>query len=350
MESVEDHFEVAHKNNLHTSSIYEFSISSTEEMIFDKLFIIGKLQVMVNAVYDPSTGKLNLSAVQLGTSDSTNQFRLYSENDMKYSFICCVNIGNWEEASDEFLCSLDISKYNSDTLSLVLELIKNDQLSYLIKYDSFECSFCHKLLRPPIHICSTKLHLRGMCCSKYNRCPFCCSMFETIPFFDTFLQYLNHSCEHDKCNVVLPYNLIKLHENNCKLCIFKCLFNDCDSQDYYSVIRKHLREEHEKSLFLCTLGQIACNEEKCFDNFGNLFFVSIESDHSFIHYSFQLIGPSGEEHLYGGKLELADNSRSEVSTFVFECGQRGRIQWKLILSALKRIEDISMYFEIFLKK
>nr|XP_023015294.1 E3 ubiquitin-protein ligase Siah1-like [Leptinotarsa decemlineata]XP_023015295.1 E3 ubiquitin-protein ligase Siah1-like [Leptinotarsa decemlineata] len=123
--------------------------------------------------------------------------------------------------------------------------------------EELQCPVCDCYMSPPIFICSKGHSICGECFKKVRICPKCrCSKHNTARNYSLEAIYakLNIPCKYTEsgCDVVLPGECIKKHQNVCKYIEIFCPFRyyaDCQWRKHRGNLKCHLQERHPLSFY-----------------------------------------------------------------------------------------------------
>ena len=140
-------------------------------------------------------------------------------------------------------------------LSRLIDLEKQEKLLPILK-----CKICENILLNPYDCSKCGNTFCFNCINKLKKlnknCPFGCSDYEISPSslaIKKFLENLKFNClnKDNGCNEIINYNDLENHDNNCKFRETICPNIQCGKKIQWNLLKNHLQNECEFSLFEC---------------------------------------------------------------------------------------------------
>ena len=140
-------------------------------------------------------------------------------------------------------------------LSRLIDLEKQENLLPILK-----CKICLNILLNPYDCSKCGNTFCFNCINKLKQlnknCPFGCVDYEISPSsfaIKKFLEQLKFSCANkdNGCNEIINYNNLENHDNNCKFREIICPNIQCGKKIQWNLLKNHLQNECEFSLFEC---------------------------------------------------------------------------------------------------
>ena len=140
-------------------------------------------------------------------------------------------------------------------LSRLIDLEKQEKLLPILK-----CKICSNILLNPYDCSKCGNTFCFNCINNYKElnknCPFGCVDYDINPSsfaIKKFLEKLQFTCANKSngCTEIINYNNLENHESNCKFREIICPNNQCGQKIQWNLLKNHLQNECEFSLFEC---------------------------------------------------------------------------------------------------